>query len=382
MTETKKEKDTRDYFIIKYSMSSSQDNLVTTHMDFVLAEDSLDAIKQFKEDRREDWLERVTIEPPEPLDMSKVLTKIKLNKMYDRHWYHISGVLGSYWKKLPRRKKGAVGRYYIIKELPTQEEFRSLFISYYTGSAQSLYEEAKDDLEALKDEVEEWKDNIEEYFSDSDKYSMLEDALNCFEQYDLPDWPDDQLPDFDVTYIHPVPKMYRGRPSISRDTRLSEACDKLQTVMDGLEEQKTELVDQARAHAEKIEEYNERIDEAKQEMQEKRDEAAEIRDDWKVYQEELAEYKVGREENPEEYDEEPAEPDHGPDRAAELEDEASKLEDKKDDLETVRDDYCTHNSIEQEIDPDEIESTIESFVEEIEQYKDEVEGVEFPGMFG
>lgn len=381
MTGTKEKKDMRGYYLVEHYIErevGEAEQKLTVVLEFNKAE----ALSAVKDKFREDVLPKLHISDPVPLDMSKVLTKIKLNKRYTQDWFHISGILSSYWKKLPQRKKGEVGKFYILKELPTQEEFNSLLITYYTDSAQTIYEEAKDDLEELKTEVEEWKDNIEENFSETDRFSQLEDALNCFEQYDLPDWPPENVPDFDVTYIHPVPKMYRGRPVRSRATRLSEARDKLQTVVDGLGEKKPEWCSAARRYAEKLEDYSDRIDELVQEMREKSDEAAEIREDWKTYQEELAEFKENHAENPEEYDEEPAEPNQSPDDAAALEDEVAKIEDKRAVLESVRSDYCTHRDIEPEIDPDDVESEVESFVEEIEQYKEEVEGVEFPGMFG
>ena len=45
-------------------------------------------------------------------------------------------------------------------------------------------------------------------------------------------------------------------------------------------------------------------------------------------------------------------------------------------------DWCNQNNLDPDIAPDDIESAIDSFIEEINSGKEEIEGVEFPGMYG
>lgn len=236
-----------------------------------------------------------------------VITKIKLNKLYTQNWWYLEKILPQFCTKLPQEKKGDVARFRIDKPLPTQDEMTALVAKYYTTSAEGLISDANSEIEDLKTEVEEWKDNIEENFSGTEKYNQLEEAYDQLENYSELEWPS-EIEDFEIVYIPPVPKMFRGRITQSRASRLEEACDKLQVVMDCLEDHKTEVVEKLRKLLEDLEDV-ERTDEQRQQ-------------------------------------------------------------------------FCDENGITGDESPDDLESAIDDFIGEIENNKSEVEGVEFPGMFG
>lgn len=169
--------------------------------------------------------------------MPEVLTKIAINKLYTQDWFYIQRVLHSYIKKLESRKKGEVGRYEILKPLPTQEEFNALLTKSYTSTAEGMLEEVVSEIDSLADEIVSWKEAIEEKFSQTEKYQQLEELADALENArdSQPDWPDVlsgvEIP---VVWIEPVPKIFRGQVQRSRQTRMGEACDKLQTVIDVL----------------------------------------------------------------------------------------------------------------------------------------------------
>lgn len=170
--------------------------------------------------------------------MTEVVTKISINKRYAQDWYYIIRVLGrSFIEKLPSEKKGAVSRYKILKPLPTQEELTVMVTKSYTSTAEGLLDDAFGEFSALKEEVEQWKEAIEEKFSQTEKFSMLETACDALDtaENSRPDVPDvlDGL-EIPVVYIESVPKVFRGRVTHSRQSRLGEALGKLQAVIDAL----------------------------------------------------------------------------------------------------------------------------------------------------
>lgn len=307
MTEMKEKKDTRQYYLLKYAVNTEDGDPGIPQQRVFLGTDPQEVVKEFKDGREEDWLKRVTISIPEPLDMKRVLTKIKINKQYTQDWFYVSKLLTGHIQKLPKRKKGEVGKYLILNPLPSQAELSAMLTQYYTTSAEGLVDEANDEISALKDEIEAWKESIEENFSGSEKYSQLEEALDLLEQYSELEWPS-EIEDFGVLYVPPVPKVFRGRVTHSRAARLNEACDKLQTVMDGLEEEKTARVEKLRGLLDDLAEV-ERTDEQKQQ-------------------------------------------------------------------------FCDEHGISGDEDPDSLETEYDNFIGEIENNKSEVEGVEFPGMYG
>jgi len=386
MTETKE--DLRDYYVVEYTRKhkSGEETQKKTMvvLEFNKAESLTAVLDRFTEEGRVDLL----VSDPYPLDMSKVLTKIKLNKKYIQNWYYVTAVLGNrdYWIKLPKRKKGEVGKFYILKELPTQEEFNALYTKHYMTGAQGLVDDANCAIEDLKTQIEEWKDNIEESFSGTEKYSQLEECFDQLDRYEEIEWPD-EIEDFDVLYIPPVPKIFRGRITSSRASELGEACDKLQTVIDALENRKDEYVGKLRELAEELEEKKEAIEDKKTEMDEKRMEAQSLRDKWEQYELDVDDFKqekVDAAENGEEFDEsaEPDEPEQPLSDAEAMDDKADDIENAKDELEMNLNDWCNQHDIEDDMDPDDLENAIDEFVQEIGNQKDEVECAEFPGMFG
>lgn len=381
MTETQEKEDLRDYYLVNYSIGREGSDNRQAKMKIVLEFNKAESITKVLEGFREEERANIKIEDPVPLDMKKVLTKIKINKMYSRDWFYIIRVLDRYGyvKKLPKRKKGEVGKYFLLKPLPTQEELGAMLIESYTRQAQDVFEEACDEIESLKEEIGDWKDNIEENFSGSEKYSQLEEAYDQLDNFSKPDWPDElEDKDIKVVYIESPPKIFRGRITNSRSSRLGEACAKLEAVTDALENFKTEFLDELRALHEQLEEKKEEIEEKATRVEELRKEAQEIRDEYEEYETDLEDFK----ENPEEYDEEPAEPDSSLDDATERDTEADDLETAKDEMEQNLTDWCEQNNVDPDTHPDDIESAIDSFIEDINSGKEEIEGVEFPGMYG
>lgn len=364
------------YFLVPYKRHGARDE----ENEIVLAASSSLAIRQMEEREGGTFASISGL----PLDMSKVLTKIKLNKLYKQDWWHVSKILRSFWVKLPKTKKGEVSRYLITKPLPTQEEFDARMAKHYTTSAQGLVEDANGEIDALKDEISEWKDSLPESFAGGDKESQLEEALEQLERYDELQWPD-EIPDFNVVYIPPVPKIFRGREQHSRSSRLSEALDKLQLVHDELDGQKEFLLEKQNTLMAEYEGHKDAIDEKNEEMKEKKEKALEIREAWEAYDGDQTDYEENL--NDPNYDKSALVKPESPQKllvdAETLEKEAGDIETAKDELELNLGDWeKQHEDFDPEISADELESAIDEFMGEIENQRSEVENVEFPGMFG
>jgi hypothetical protein len=80
---------------------------------------------------------------------------------------------------------------FLVKPLPTPEEYVKLRDAKYTQTLQSLVSEAYGEAQGLRDELQEWYDNLPESFQNGDKGSDLQEAVDtlsnfCDEEPEIP----------------------------------------------------------------------------------------------------------------------------------------------------------------------------------------------------
>lgn len=137
------------------------------------------------------------------LKVCDVVTKTKLHKLY---WHGAAYELTqcgyvedlTYSDDAPRRKKGEVKKYKIVKDLPEKAAFGAEVTDrFFVAPIEEWLQDSLSEIECIKDEMTDWRDNLEqnEGLSQTSKADEVREAADALEYIDIPSNVE-ELPEF------------------------------------------------------------------------------------------------------------------------------------------------------------------------------------------